>query len=88
MQMSYAGDEGAMAGEMPDCDFMKAPTSVKIKAPFCKATAVCQLGSLYHPVSELAVTGPITSSDSVSDVYIDVLRVRAPDGPWRPPTSL
>ncbi|ALS61879.1 hypothetical protein [Pandoraea norimbergensis] len=94
MQMSPSADDGAtvdmaaMAADMAGCDSMKAPDGVKLKAPFCKATTQCQLGSLYHPVDLPSATRPFGPMTAVTFAYADTLSVRAPDGPWRPPTSL
>ncbi|VVD76484.1 hypothetical protein PPN31114_00899 [Pandoraea pneumonica] len=88
MQMSPSADDGAMAMDMAGCDSMKAPDGAKLKAPFCKATVQCQLGSLYHPVDLPSANRPFGPMTSVTFAYADSLSVRAPDGPWRPPTSL
>jgi hypothetical protein len=85
MQMSMGADEGgATSAEMPGCETMKSSQPEKAKG-FCKATAQCQLGSLYHPVSRTEVTRPAGLSIPVAFHYADSLPVREPAGPWRPP---
>src|ERR1700743_3620349 len=66
MQMSMSSDDGsAMSPDMPGCEATKSPQPGKAKGFFCKATAQCQLGSLYHPVSHAEVTRPAGLSSPV-----------------------
>jgi hypothetical protein len=89
MQMSMFADEGsAMSSDMPGCETMKSSQPGKAKGLFCKATAQCQLGSLYHPLSRIEVTRPAGLSSPVVFHYAQSLTVREPAGLWRPPRAL
>jgi len=90
MQMSsMSGDESnAMAAGMDHCDGMMAPAGNKAKGPFCKIAAQCNLGSLYHPSVTPQVARAASIARKTEFAYTDSLRLRAPDGLWRPPTSL
>ncbi|MFM0597248.1 hypothetical protein [Paraburkholderia dilworthii] len=89
MQMSMASDDGgAISSEMPGCETMKSAPVGKTKGFFCKTTAQCQLGSLYHPVSSTEVTRPAGLSSSVVFHYAQSLIVREPAGLWRPPRTI
>jgi hypothetical protein len=89
MQMPMSADEGsAMSSDMPGCETMKSSQPGKAKGFFCKATAQCQLGSLYHPVSAAEVTRPAGLSSPVVFHYAQSLPVREPAGLWRPPRTL
>jgi len=86
MQTSVsAGDGSVMSSDMPDCESMGSSQPEKAKGSFCKATAQCQLGSLYHPVSTPEVARPAGLSSPVVFHYVDSLSVREPAGLWRPP---
>src|SRR5579864_6550798 len=84
MQMSTSPDDGgsSMSTEMPGCDTMNSSQIEKAKGFFCKATAQCQLGSLYHPVSPTEITRPAGLSSTVVFHYTQSLPVRAPAGLW------
>ena len=73
---------------MDHCDGMSMPAGGKLKGPFCKVTAQCNLGSLYHPAITPEVARPVSIARKTGFHYTDSLRLRAPDGLWRPPTSL
>ncbi|WP_331694496.1 hypothetical protein [Pandoraea sputorum] len=73
---------------MDHCDGMPMPAGGKLKGPFCKVTAQCNLGSLYHPAITPEVARPVSIARKTGFHYTDSLRLRAPDGLWRPPTSL
>lgn len=89
MQMSVRASDGSgMTSEMSGCETMKSSQTEKAKGFFCKATAQCQLGSLYHPVSAPEVTRPAGLSSSVVFHYVDSLSVREPAGLWRPPRAI
>jgi hypothetical protein len=89
MQMSMgADDSNAMSTGMPGCETMKSPSTGKTKGFFCKATAQCQLGSLYHPVAATEVTRPAGLSNPVVFHYAQSLTVREPAGLWRPPRAI
>ncbi len=89
MQMSAGSDEGsAMSSEMLGCEMTKSSQPEKAKGYFCKATAQCQLGSLYHPVSRLEVTRPAALSSPPQFHYAHSLVDREPAGLWRPPRTL
>ncbi|WP_084530682.1 hypothetical protein [Burkholderia sp. WSM2232] len=86
MQTSVTtSDGGGMSSDMPGCETMNSSQPEKAKGSFCKATAQCQLGSLYHPVSTPEVARPAGLSRPVVFHYVDSLSVREPAGPWRPP---
>lgn len=90
MQMtSMSGDpHGEMAASMDHCDGMSTPSGSKVKGPFCKIAAQCNLGSLYHPSATPEVARAASVERKTDFTYTDSLRSRAPDGLWRPPTSL
>ena len=89
MQMSAGSDEAsAMSSEMLGCEMTKSSQPEKAKGYFCKATAQCQLGSLYHPVSRLEVTRPAALSSPPQFHYAHSLVDREPAGLWRPPRTL
>ncbi|CAB3805124.1 hypothetical protein [Pararobbsia alpina] len=89
MQMSIAADDSsAMSAEMAGCETMKPPSTGKTKRFFCKTTAQCQLGSLYHPVAATEVTRPAGLSRPIVFHYAQSLSVREPGGFWRPPRTL
>jgi hypothetical protein len=89
MQMSMAAEDGgAMSSEMPGCETMKSSQPEKAKGFFCKATAQCQLGSLYYPVSVGEITRPAGLSSPVVFHYAQSLSVREPAGLWRPPRAI
>ncbi|SIO46635.1 hypothetical protein [Paraburkholderia phenazinium] len=90
MDSVMAGNVAAMSADMPDCESMSPSSSEpgKSKAPLCKVSAQCQMGSLYHPVSSPTVTRPAGSFVPVSFHYTQSLSIRAPDGLWRPPQSV
>jgi hypothetical protein len=89
MQMSMGSDDGSpMSSEMPGCETMKSSPAGKAKGFFCKATAQCQFGSLYHPVSSPVAVRPAGSFVPVSFHYAQALSIRELDGLWRPPQSL
>jgi hypothetical protein len=67
---------------------MKSSQPEKAKGFFCKVTARCQLGSLYHPVSTTEVTRPAGLSSPVVFHYAQSLSVREPAGLWRPPRAI
>ncbi|WP_038710336.1 hypothetical protein [Burkholderia sp. lig30] len=74
-------------GDMPGCDSMK-PSSVdkaKAKGVFCKVSAQCQFGSLYHPAARVDVSRPAALAQPVTFHYAQSLPVRDPNGLWRPP---
>src|ERR1700740_2686988 len=81
-------DSSAMSSDMPGCETMKSSQPGKAKGFFCKATAQCQLGSLYHPVSATEVTRPAGLSSPVVFHYARSLTVREPAGPRRGPLAL
>ena len=89
MQMSMGSDEGsAMSSDMPGCEMTQSSQPGKAKGFFCKATAQCQLGSLYHPASRIEVTRPAGPSSPVVFHYAQSLIVREPGGLWRPPRTI
>ncbi|AKC70520.1 hypothetical protein [Pandoraea oxalativorans] len=73
---------------MDHCDGMSMPAEGKPGGPFCKVTAQCNLGSLYHPTLTPDVARPVSITRKTGFHYANALRLRAPDGLWRPPTSL
>lgn len=89
MQMSVRASDGSgMTSGMPGCETMKSSQTEKTKGFFCKATAQCQLGSLYHPVCAPEVTRPAGLSSPVVFHYVDSLSDREPAGFWRPPRAI
>ncbi|MFL9858855.1 hypothetical protein PQR72_24505 [Paraburkholderia madseniana] len=89
MQMSMGYDDSsAMSSDMPGCETMKSSQPGKAKGLFCKVTAQCQLGSLYHPVSRTEVSRPAGLSSPVVFHYAQSLSVREPGGFWRPPRAI
>ncbi|TES61608.1 hypothetical protein E2P84_43455 [Burkholderia cepacia] len=88
MQQSMSMDSGSgMSADMPGCDSMKssAPDKAKAKGAFCKVTAQCQFGSLYHPNARADISRPATLVRPVIFHYTDSVPVRDPNGLWRPP---
>lgn len=73
---------------MDHCEGMTMPSGGKLKGPFCKVAAQCNLGSLYHPAMTPDVARPVSIARKTGFHYTNALRLRAPDGLWRPPTSL
>ncbi|RKE37388.1 hypothetical protein B0G76_3637 [Paraburkholderia sp. BL23I1N1] len=89
MQMSMNADEGdSMSADMPGCESKPSSQTGKAKSFFCKVTAQCQLGSLYHPVSPAGITRPAGLSSTVAFHYSQSLPVREPTGLWRPPRAI
>lgn len=89
LQMSMnAGEGDSMSADMPGCESMHSSQTEKVKNFFCKVTAQCQLGSLYHPVSPTGITRPAGLSSTVVFHYTQSLPVREPFGLWRPPRTL
>ena len=89
MQMAMGSDDvSAMSSDMPGCETMKSSQPGKAKGFFCKVTAQCQLGSLYHAVSSTEVTRPAGLSSPVVFHYAQSLPVREPAGLWRPPRAI
>ncbi|WP_150669441.1 hypothetical protein [Pandoraea anhela] len=78
----------ATPATMDHCDSMSMPSGGKTKAPLCKVAAQCNLGSLYHPAITPEVARGASIARKTDFFYTDALRSRAPDGLWRPPTSL
>ncbi|CAB3685579.1 hypothetical protein LMG22037_02704 [Paraburkholderia phenoliruptrix] len=87
MQQSTAMDDG-MSTVMPGCDSLKSTASDKAKGGFCKITAQCQFGSLYHPAVAATVGRPMTMGSRVVFHYAQSLIVREPGGLWRPPRAI
>ncbi|MGU7784405.1 hypothetical protein [Burkholderia sp. PU8-34] len=86
MGMTTNADAG-MSADMTGCDSMKS-TSVdkaKGKGAFCKVTAQCQFGSLYHPAARADVSRPLALARPVVFHYVQSVPVREPNGLWRPP---
>jgi hypothetical protein len=84
--MSMSADAG-MSGDMPGCDLMKSSSvdKAKVKGVFCKVTAQCQFGSLYHPAAKTDISRPAAFGTPVIFHYVQSLPVRDPNGLWRPP---
>ncbi|KVE31209.1 MULTISPECIES: hypothetical protein [Burkholderia] len=88
MQQSMSMDsDSSMSADMRGCDSMNSssPGKAAAKGVFCKATAECQFGSLYHPTACADVSRPAALVCSVVFHYVDSLPVRDPNGLWRPP---
>jgi hypothetical protein len=88
MQQTMSKDADSTASaDMPGCDSMKSQSVDKAKAKgmFCKVTAQCQFGSLYHPAARVDVSRPAALVRPVVFHYADSLSVRDPNGLWRPP---
>lgn len=86
MQQTMSMDTGfSMSTDMPGCDLMKSASIGKAKGVFCKVTAQCQFGSLYHPAVQANVSRPAALVHPVIFHYADSLPVRDPNGVWRPP---
>ncbi|PCE34049.1 hypothetical protein [Burkholderia ubonensis] len=87
--MSMEGDAG-MSADMPGCDSMKSTSMDKAKAKgaFCKSTAQCQFGSLYHPAAKAEISRPAAFASPVVFHYAQSLSVREPNGLWRPPRAI
>lgn len=90
MQTTAPATADTVATGMPGCESMKPASGQdgKSKGFLCKATAQCQMGSLYHPVSVPTVVRPAGSFSPVSFHFAESLSIREPDGPWRPPRFL
>jgi hypothetical protein len=90
MQQSMSMDMGGSSADMPGCDAMKPSPAGKAKGQgvFCKLSAQCQFGSLYHPVATTGVSRPAALATPVAFHYVQSLQVRDPNGLWRPPRSL
>lgn len=88
LTMSMDADAG-MSGNMPGCESMKSSSAggakAKAKGVFCKVTAQCQFGSLYHPAAKTDISRPAAFGTPVIFHYIQSLPVRDPNGLWRPP---
>jgi hypothetical protein len=86
MSMSMNTDS-SMSADMPGCDSMQSTSAGKAKAKgmFCKVTAQCQFGSLYHPAARADVFRPAARVRPVAFHYAESLPVRDPNGLWRPP---
>lgn len=88
MQQAIAMDsDSGMSADMPGCDSMKSSSveKAKTKGVFCKATAQCQFGSLYHPAVKAEIIRPATFGSPVAFHYAASLPARDPNGLWRPP---
>lgn len=87
MQQTMSMDSASMPRDMRDCDSMKSSSADKTKAKgvFCKATAQCQFGSLYHPAARADISRPAALASPVVFHYAQSLPVRDPNGLWRPP---
>ncbi|MBY4696555.1 hypothetical protein K6W21_21030 [Burkholderia latens] len=87
MQQSTSTDSARMSADMPGCDAMKSSSvdKAKTKGAFCKVTAQCQFGSLYHPAARAEVSRPTALASSVVFHYAQTVPVRDPNGLWRPP---
>ena len=81
-------DDGPAMSTMADCDAMKSTSIDKAKSSLCKATAQCQMGSLYHPVSVPVAHRPTGLFSPIIFHYTQSLIVHTPDGLWRPPRAL
>ncbi len=89
MQGSMASDESnAIPSAMPGCEMMNSSQPEKAKGFSCKATAQCQLGSLYHPAPGINVARPAGLSSPVLFHYANSLTIREAAGLWRPPRAL
>jgi len=89
MQTSMVSDGGsAMPAGMTDCEDMKSTSVGKVKGSLCNATAQCQMGSLYHPVSVPVAHRPTGLFSPIIFHYTQSLIVHTPDGLWRPPRAL
>ncbi|KWF83400.1 hypothetical protein WL94_23490 [Burkholderia cepacia] len=86
-QTMSMGADASMSSDMPGCDLMKSSSVDKAKAKgmFCKVTAQCQFGSLYHPAARTDVSRPAAFGTPVIFHYTQSLPVRDPNGLWRPP---
>ncbi|RQS71519.1 hypothetical protein DID96_12325 [Burkholderia sp. Bp8963] len=88
MQQAMSMDtDSNMSADMPGCDSMKSQSVDKAKAKgmFCKVTAQCQFGSLYHPAARADISRPAALVRPVVFHYGESLSVRDPNGLWRPP---
>jgi len=89
MQADMGSDGGsAMSAGMAQCDAMKSTSVDKARGSLCKATAQCQMGSLYHPVSVPVAHRPTGLFVPIVFHYTQSLIVHTPDGLWRPPRAL
>ncbi|KWO42458.1 hypothetical protein WT97_02195 [Burkholderia sp. MSMB1459WGS] len=86
-QTMSMGAYASMSSDLPGCDLMKssAVDKAKAKGAFCKVTAQCQFGSLYHPAAKTDVSRPAAFGMPVIFHYAQSLPVRDPNGLWRPP---
>jgi hypothetical protein len=78
----------AMSAGMTDCDDMKSTSVGKAKGSLCKATAQCQMGSLYHPVAVPMAHRRTGLFSPIIFHYTQSLIAHTPDGLWRPPRAL
>ncbi|WP_272544879.1 hypothetical protein PPH94_019490 [Burkholderia cepacia] len=88
MQQSMTMDsDSGMSADMPGCDSMRSSSPGKgtAKGMFCKVTAQCQFGSLYHPTARADVSRPAALTQPIVFHYADSVPVRDPNGLWRPP---
>jgi hypothetical protein len=87
MQQRMSTDDDISVG-MTGCDSMKSSSTDKAKGGFCKVTAQCQFGSLYHPTVTATVSHPGSVGSRVIFYYAHSLIVREPGGLWRPPRAI
>ncbi|CAN0624460.1 conserved exported protein of unknown function [Burkholderia multivorans] len=88
MQQTMSMDVAAgMPADMPGCDAMKSSSvdKAKSKGVFCKVTAQCQFGSLYHPAARVDISRPAALVSPVIFYYAQSVPVRDPNRLWRPP---
>jgi hypothetical protein len=89
MQMGMADQDGTtVSAVMTDCNSMQSTSTGKAKSSLCNATAQCQVGSLYHPVSVPVAHRPTGLFSFITFHYTQSLIVHTPDGLWRPPRAL
>jgi hypothetical protein len=91
IQQTMSMDMGdGMSTDTSSCDMMKSRSVEKTKAKgvFCKVTAQCQFGSLYHSTARASISRPAAFARPVVFHYADSLAVRDPSGLWRPPRSI
>ncbi|WP_269502698.1 hypothetical protein [Burkholderia sp. IMCC1007] len=87
LQSMSMDSDAVMSADMPGCESMK-PSSLdksKAKGVFCKLTAQCQFGSLYHPAAKAEVIRPAAFASPIEFHYTASLPARDPNGLWRPP---
>lgn len=87
MQATMGGEAQTMRADMLDCASLKSNSAGKSHGVFCKASAQCQSGSLYHPVSIPTIARPAGAFRPVVFHYAQSLSAREPDGFWRPPRT-